>query len=650
MPSVLKHKFVSAKTQSPDPTIVSKNEWNDEHLFAGGTTGQFLQYDSTLSDHVKWAPLGLPFVDITQFPYTAVGDGVTNNYATIQAALDALTTGGTVYIPSGTFLVNNNLTVKWSGVTIVGNGVSSILKAGTGVNAVLGVVTIGRDAAINPAPVTNTHMADIALDGAGLCKALYIVSCTVGMFERLQCKNPKQAGIVSMFQSTDVTIQHCEVYGATTFDEYGDGIYIQDCARPHILFNIVHDFTRIGICFEGTGGSALITDYSSDVFAIGNTIYHAHDNTPPQANVGIWLEHTINATICYNTIFDMVNSPAGGIYAMGIRVNDGQNGGPHNHNVLVEGNTIKDANVGIRISPFGLAEVPVRLANITVTHNTVMSHMVPYRYGIEVASGSTVSVTENFFGTTLLPTGGYLIVVNADGTYLTHMYVHNNKKGNVTYTGTTNSGDLLFYHPGLGMVDFVVTDLQDWSYICSTPPSVMKMRDSNINFDGTSAAPLCATLSLFVNNCRFVSTTGGLSNLIRAHGGAAYVFSNCHSLLASCDLGEDSASTQLTTFTGCLFSTCELKANGALTLRMSACTVDTYPATGFLAGNSTTRLFEVILADITIRSGTDITPLQVGANQPDVLILSNIVRSAVITTLSTMTPVLGTRIVTVSLP
>lgn len=649
MPAVLKHKFVSAKTQSPDPTIVSKNEWNDEHLFAGGTTGQFLQYDSTLSDHVKWAPLGLPFVDITQFPYTAVGDGVTNNYATIQAALDALVNGGIIYIPSGTFLVNNNLTMKNSGVTVTGNGVSSILKAGAGVNAVLGVLTVGRDAAISPVAVTNEHVANITLDGAGLCKALYIADCTRGMFEQLLCKNTKQGGIVQAFQSTDITIQHCEVTGATTFDQYGDGIYLQDVLRPHILYNTIHDFTRIGICFEGTGGGAAITLYCSDVLAVGNTIYYAHDATAPERNAGIWTEHTVGATLLYNTISDMTNNPGVGV-PTGIQINGGQNGSIYNHNVLVDGNTIADVNIGIRIATFVLAEVPIKQSNVLVSHNTITSRTTQYKYGISVASGSNVSLTENFFGVTQLGAGGYLINIDATGAYLQNLYIHNNKKGNVLYTSTTTSADLMLYNPGLGMTDCVLSGLQNWSYTCSTPPSVLRIRDSSINFNGTVTAPLCASLSLFVDNCRFVSSTGTLTNLIRATAGASYVLTNCQLLFASCDLGEDNASTQLTTFTACLFSNCELKANGALTLRMSASTVDTYPATGFLSGNSTTRLFEIILADMTIRSGTDITPLQVGANQPDVLILSNIVRSAVITTLSTMTPVLGTRIVTVSLP
>lgn len=48
------HAFVSAKAQSPDTTLVSKNEWNDGHVFSGGINGQVLIYDSSQANNMKW--------------------------------------------------------------------------------------------------------------------------------------------------------------------------------------------------------------------------------------------------------------------------------------------------------------------------------------------------------------------------------------------------------------------------------------------------------------------------------------------------------------------------------------------------------------------------------------------------------------------
>ncbi len=65
--------------------------------------------------------------------YGAAGDGVTDDTAAIQDAVDACTDGGTVYFPPGTYLVNSDeesdipVTVQVHNVTMLGAGVGSIL-------------------------------------------------------------------------------------------------------------------------------------------------------------------------------------------------------------------------------------------------------------------------------------------------------------------------------------------------------------------------------------------------------------------------------------------------------------------------------------------------------------------------------------------
>jgi hypothetical protein len=54
MAETITHAFVSAKTQSPDTTLVSKNEWNDGHVFSGGSQGQILVYDNTQPNNMRW--------------------------------------------------------------------------------------------------------------------------------------------------------------------------------------------------------------------------------------------------------------------------------------------------------------------------------------------------------------------------------------------------------------------------------------------------------------------------------------------------------------------------------------------------------------------------------------------------------------------
>ena len=59
--------------------------------------------------------------------YGAKGDGVTDDAAAIQAAVDAAATGGTVYFPAGTYKCTSDITVGNS-VTLRGAGDLSILS------------------------------------------------------------------------------------------------------------------------------------------------------------------------------------------------------------------------------------------------------------------------------------------------------------------------------------------------------------------------------------------------------------------------------------------------------------------------------------------------------------------------------------------
>ena len=56
--------------------------------------------------------------------YGAKGDGVSNDYAALSKAFSAAaTTGTTVYLPAGTYLVNSRLTVP-ANVSVIGDGSS----------------------------------------------------------------------------------------------------------------------------------------------------------------------------------------------------------------------------------------------------------------------------------------------------------------------------------------------------------------------------------------------------------------------------------------------------------------------------------------------------------------------------------------------
>jgi hypothetical protein len=74
-------------------------------------------YKGTFSDVVSKGPIA----DVRAFG--AVGDGVADDTAAIQAAIDSFSSGGgVVYFPKGTYLVTSTLTVSQNRMSLVGDG------------------------------------------------------------------------------------------------------------------------------------------------------------------------------------------------------------------------------------------------------------------------------------------------------------------------------------------------------------------------------------------------------------------------------------------------------------------------------------------------------------------------------------------------
>jgi hypothetical protein len=109
--------------------------------------------------------------------YGAVGDGITNDVVAIQAAVDALTSGGTLYFPKGTYI--GYVLIRTNNVSIMGDGsavttikipdsalITVLVEAGgtnTGVPSVIEVSECGMGNAANV--YTNINIKGLTLDG-----------------------------------------------------------------------------------------------------------------------------------------------------------------------------------------------------------------------------------------------------------------------------------------------------------------------------------------------------------------------------------------------------------------------------------------------------------------------------------------------------
>lgn len=70
-------------------------------------------------------------VNVKNSPYNAVGDGVADDTAAIQAALTAAGVNGTVYVPHGVYVVSATLTAP-NGIQFIGNGKNASIIYRTG--------------------------------------------------------------------------------------------------------------------------------------------------------------------------------------------------------------------------------------------------------------------------------------------------------------------------------------------------------------------------------------------------------------------------------------------------------------------------------------------------------------------------------------
>lgn len=108
--------------------------------------------------------VGRPWHNVRGAPYNAVGDGVNDDTAEIQAAIDAAETdgGGTVYFPDGTYKISSPLLLH-SGVTLKGNGRrNSIISVA--VTNVHGIEALGASAG---STIVQINIEDLKITGPG---------------------------------------------------------------------------------------------------------------------------------------------------------------------------------------------------------------------------------------------------------------------------------------------------------------------------------------------------------------------------------------------------------------------------------------------------------------------------------------------------
>lgn len=218
---------------------------------------------------------------INVLDYGASGNGTDDNTTAFTNALTALSSGGTLYIPAGTYIVNSQITVPYGNIKIEGEGIgNTIVKIKANFTDQTDLFAF--------ASLDNVEIKDITfngnIDNQGITGAT----------------DNKQNAISLTGTSSNYLITNCE------FVDWGkDGIYIGSSSnkRISIIGNLFDNIRRD--CVTIIGGEQILVD--------GNHFYNGKDYAYPVTNAGVWIEAnnssqpTHGVTVTGNTFKNMLS-------------------------------------------------------------------------------------------------------------------------------------------------------------------------------------------------------------------------------------------------------------------------------------------------------------------------------------------------------
>lgn len=200
-------------------------------------------------DALESGLLAAPFINVKT--YGALGNGVADDRAAIQAALDAAVIQGfNVYFPPGTYMLSRagfgSLQLNSGNVSLFGSKGSTWLKHQAGM----------PDASTFILRLDNAP--NVALDGLGFDgnwgAVVGVTDVRTGINHTTQ-SDPKNYGIFARNQSNNLTIKNCAFR-----QTYGDAIWVGACTNVNIEYTTVDVSGRNGITLSGSARNVAIRD------------------------------------------------------------------------------------------------------------------------------------------------------------------------------------------------------------------------------------------------------------------------------------------------------------------------------------------------------------------------------------------------------
>lgn len=222
--------------------------------------------------------------------YGAVGDGVADDTAEIQAAINAADSAGSgvVHLPAGTYLISASLVMTNDNLTVRGEGRSATT-----------IKTVSDAPIIKWVSASNLCVRDLQLLGDSDAaktnqRGIEVTTADGGLIHNVHVKNLGYDGICLLNGSVRNTVSNCIIESCED-----DGINIGGGSLTASTENVIVGNTVFGIANTGIH----ISNYSSFTTVTGNTVYDCGEdgiNTfQSGGNIGLG-----NHTIVGNTIRD----------------------------------------------------------------------------------------------------------------------------------------------------------------------------------------------------------------------------------------------------------------------------------------------------------------------------------------------------------
>lgn len=208
----------------------------------------------------KWksSPV-VPSDTINVKSFGAVADGVTDDTAAIQAAVDSAGGSGSVYIPSGTYWIQGQISITRSNITIYGDGSTTWLRA---LSAPLSVNVFSSSA-------DDVVIRDMNISSTSGRYLVTCINCVRNTFRNLNFIVDGSGGRVGIFvymNTSDTLIENCKFYNLA----WG-GVATGGNVNGNFDGSI-YNVTIRGCYFEGCGDEAIDINWDThNVLIEGNT-------------------------------------------------------------------------------------------------------------------------------------------------------------------------------------------------------------------------------------------------------------------------------------------------------------------------------------------------------------------------------------------